>query len=125
MIGYIFKAENTVTKKIYIGKYLSVRFDKKYVGNDPGVLEDVKTYGADKFIVNMLKACETVKDCEMAYDAFIKAYNAKNDINYYNCEKKEEKKTTPKPKKEEKKVVEEAPAVEEKPKKSRKKKVEE
>lgn len=121
MVGYIFKAENTVTKKIYIGKYLSVRFDKKYIGNDPGVLEDVKTYGADKFIVNMLKACETVKDCDMAYDAFIKAYNAKSDINYYNCEKK----ATPKPKKEQK-IVEDAPiVVEEKPKKSRKKKVDE
>lgn len=88
MVGYIFKAENTITKKVYIGKYLSVKFDKKYVGNEPGVLSDVEKYGADKFIVNMLKACETVKDCGMAYDLILKDYNAKNDEKFYNFEQK-------------------------------------
>lgn len=88
MVGYIFKAENTVNKKVYIGKYYSVRFDKKYIGNAPGVVSDVEKYGADKFIVNMLKACETVKDCDLAYDAILKDYNAKNDEKFYNFEPK-------------------------------------
>ena len=90
MVGYIFKAENTVTKKTYIGKYLSVRFNKKYVGNNPGVLSDVKKYGLDKFIVNMIKACETVKDCDFSYDVILKELNAKNDESFYNFEPKED-----------------------------------
>jgi len=118
MIGYIFKAENSVTKKTYIGKYLSVSFNRKYIGNDPGVLADAEQYGVNTFTVSMIKAFETVKDCEMAYDEFVKA--VKDDENYYNCEKK----TTSKPKKEKPIVeeVDETPVVE-KPKKSRKKKI--
>lgn len=89
MVGYIFKAENTVTRKTYIGKYLSVRFDKTHVGDNPGVIADVEKYGADKFIVNMLKACETVKDCEISYRAILSEFNAKNDEKFYNFESKD------------------------------------
>lgn len=87
MVGYIFKAENAVTKKVYIGKYYSVRFDKKHIGDNPGVISDAEKYGADKFTVNMIKACETVKDCDYCYEQILKELNAKSDINYYNCEK--------------------------------------
>lgn len=113
MVGYIFKAENSVTKKTYIGKYLSVSFNRKYIGDNPGVLADVEQYGANTFTVSMIKAFETVKDCEMAYAEFVKA--VKNDENYYNCEKKAKAKK-------DKPIFEEETIVE-KPKKSRKKKV--
>ena len=85
MVAYIFRAENTVTKKTYIGKNLSVKFDKHYVGEDPGVLSDVQNYGNDKFIINMIKACETVKECDMAYAEIVKELGADKDENYYNC----------------------------------------
>ena len=99
MVGYIFCAENTVTKK-------------KYIGKDSSVLSDAEKYGTDKFIVNMIMACETVKECDFHYDRIIKELNADTDISYYNC--KAESETEPEP------VAE---VVEEKPKKSRKKKV--
>lgn len=107
MVGYVFRAENTVTKKIYIGKRFSVSFSKSYVGDDPGVLADVQKYGADKFIVNMLRACETVKECDFVYDAIIKEFNATNDVNYYNSETKSEVAPAKKPRKRKEKVVEE------------------
>lgn len=110
MVGYIFKAENTITKKIYIGKFLSVRFDKKYLGNNPGVISDAEKYGADKFTVNMIKACETVKDCEMAYTTILKEYNAENDEKFYNFKQEVQsvpKKEKPARKPRKKKVVEE------------------
>lgn len=106
MIGYIFKAENTVSGKSYIGKFLSVKFNKKYLGDNPDVLADAEKYGADKFIVNMLKACETVKDCEMAYTSILKDYNAENDEKFYNFKQK----------------VQDVPDAEKPAKKSRKKK---
>lgn len=88
MVGYIFKAENTVTKKIYIGKNLSVKFDKKYLGDNPGVILDAEKYGTDKFIINMIRACESVKECDLAYDNILKEFNAKNDEKFYNFEQK-------------------------------------
>lgn len=106
MVGYIFKAENTVTKKIYIGKNYSVRFDKYYIGNNPGVILDAEKYGRDKFIINMLRACETVKDCDLAYECILREFNAKNDEKFYNFEQKSENlEPIKKPRK--KKVVEE------------------
>lgn len=105
MVGYIFRAENTVTKKTYIGKYYSVRFDKKYIGNDSGVLSDAEKYGRDKFIVNMIRACETVKDCDAGYELILKELNAKSDEHYYNYEAPVEKEVIKKPRK--KKVVDE------------------
>lgn len=112
MLGYIFCAENTVTKKKYIGKNYSVLFNKKYIGKDSSVLSDAEKYGTDKFIVNMIMACETVKECDFHYDRIIKELNADTDINYYNCKVESEPESEP--------VAE---VVEEKPKKSRKKKV--
>lgn len=88
MVAYIFCAENTVTKKKFIGKNLSVKFDKKYLGDNPDVLADAEKYGADKFIVNMIRACETVKDCEAVYASILKEYKAENDEKFYNAKPK-------------------------------------
>lgn len=89
MVGYIFKAENTVTRKTYIGKYLSVKFNRKYIGDNPGVISDAEKYGTDKFIVSMLKACETVKDCDISYKQILKELNAENDEKFYNAGQKD------------------------------------
>ena len=105
MVGYIFRATNTVTQKCYIGKNYSVKFDKKYIGNNPGVLEDVQKYGADKFIVQMIRACETAKICDAVYESILKEYNALSDENYYNYESVVEE--APKKRTRKKKVVEE------------------
>ena len=105
MVGYIFRAENTVTKKIYIGKNPSVRFDKTYIGDNPGVLADAERYGRDKFIVNMIRACESIKDCNLVYDALLKEFGALTDEKYYNYVGNEE--VAPAKKTRKKKVVEE------------------
>lgn len=111
MYGYIFLTENLANGKKFIGQFASVGFNRKYLGNNPGLISDVEKYGADKFTVKMIRACETKPDYEMAYNAMLAEYNALNDSNFYNCEKKV--------KPLEVKPVEE---TEEKPKKSRKKK---
>lgn len=84
MIGYIFRADNRVTGKTYIGKNLSVAFDNKYIGNNPGVISDAEKYGADSFIVKMIRACETVKECDMAYDFILNDVKAVEDKRFYN-----------------------------------------
>lgn len=106
MVAYIFRADNTVTGKHYFGKHYSVKFDKKYLGDNPGVLADAEKYGADKFIVNMIRACETVKDCDMAYESILKQFNVKDDENWYNFEAKSEEPEKPKRTRRKKAVVE-------------------
>ncbi len=110
MYGYIFLTENIKTGKKFIGKFASVGFDKKHLGDNPGLISDVEKYGAENFTVKMLRACESKQYYDMAYDAFIKEYCALTDSKYYNCEKPAN----------EKKIETDEPV-----KKSRKKKVEE
>lgn len=88
MVGYVFITESSATNKKYIGKYLSVAFDKNYLGDNPKLLNDITKYGKEKFTVRMLRAAETVKDCEIAYNAMLTKYNALSDPHFYNCEKK-------------------------------------
>lgn len=113
MIGYVFEVENKENNKKYIGKYFSVRFDAKYLGDNPGVLADVEKFGADKFTVKMLRAAETVQECEVAYNAFLEDAKALTDSNYYNCEKAVKTEPTeveeekPKKRTRKKKVIEE------------------
>ena len=85
MVGYVFLAECKQNGKKIIDKNLSVKFDKKYLGNNPGVILDLAKYGVDNFTVTMLRAAETVKDCEILLSAFIDENNALSDPQYYNC----------------------------------------
>lgn len=105
MTAYIFTATNTVTKRCYIGKRYSVKFDKTYIGDNPGVLEDARKYGTDKFIVRMIRVCETVKECDAVHESLLKQFNAKQDEHYYNYEP--ESTEMPAKKTRKKKVVEE------------------
>lgn len=105
MYGYIFIVENTVNNKKFLGKFASVNFNRKYLGDNPMLLSDVEKYGADKFTARMIRACETKPEFVLAYNQFLAEYKALEDSNFYNCSK----------------IVEEVPV--EKPKKSRKKKV--
>lgn len=106
MYGYIFITVNTENHKEYIGKFASVRFSAKYLGDkdNPSLKADIEKYGADKFVAKMVRACETKIELEKMYETFIEGYNALSDNKFYNCQQSEEAK----PKKtRKKKVVEE------------------
>ena len=107
MYGYIFVVANTVNDKKYVGKYASVKFNKKYFGDNSALLADVKQYNADKFTIRMLRACETKAELDWMYNQFLAELNALEDSSFYNCEKTEEV-PVEKPKRgRKKKVVEE------------------
>ena len=106
MYGYIFVVANTVNDKKYVGKYASVKFSKKYFGDNPTLLADVKKYGADKFTVRMIRACETKAEFDWMYNQFLAEFKALEDSNFYNCEKTEEPVEKPK-RSRKKKVIEE------------------
>lgn len=108
MYGYIFIVENTVNDKKYIGKFASVKFNRKYLGDNSKLLADVEKYGADKFTSKMLRACETKPEFDWMYNQFLAEFKALEDSKFYNCEKAEVTVEVEKPKKgRKKKVVEE------------------
>lgn len=88
MIGYVFMVENLTNHKKYIGKYLSVVFDKGYFGDNEALLDDVDKLGDSNFKVTMLGACEEIKYVDAVYKSMLEKYNAESDPNYYNCTKK-------------------------------------
>lgn len=84
MLGYIFLVENAVTGRKYIGKNLSVSFNKHYFGDNQELLNDIRNLGESKFSIKMLKAVETVKECEPVYKSILSEYGALTDKNFYN-----------------------------------------
>ena len=92
MIGYIFMVENLTNNKKYIGKYLSVVFDKGYFGDNDALLDDVEKLGEANFNITMLSACEELKYVDAVYKLMLDKYNAETDTNYYNCTKKPRRK---------------------------------
>jgi hypothetical protein len=94
MLGYIFMVENTTNNKKYIGKYLSVLFDRHYFGDNEKLLDDIDDIGEDKFKITMLSACEDIKYVDAVYKAMLDKYNAESDPNFYNCSVKSESLTT-------------------------------
>ena len=49
MYGYIFLAECKSNGKKFIGKFASVKFNKLYFGDNPGLISDVEKYGKENF----------------------------------------------------------------------------
>jgi len=106
MYGYIFIVANSVNDKKYVGKYASVKFNKKYLGDNPTLLADVEKYGADKFTAKMVRACETEAEFDYMYNQFLAELKALEDDSFYNRETAVESVEKPK-KSRKKKVIEE------------------
>lgn len=103
MIAYIFRADNSVTGKHYFGKHYSVKFDKNFLGDNPGVIADAEKYGKDKFTVQMIAVFESVKECDRMYESILEQFNAKSSVDYYNFEGKSVSDENNRPKKSRKK----------------------
>ena len=106
MYGYVFVATNTETGKRYVGINRSVKFDEKFFGEDDTLLMDVQKYGAHKFSSRMIMPCETEEALLACEKAYIDAYKAMSDSDFYNYKKKSEPvKQVKAPEKEESKPI--------------------
>lgn len=111
MYGYVFVATNTETGKKYVGVNRSVKFDEKFFGEDDALLMDIQKYGAHKFSSRMIMPCETEEALVACETAYIEAYKAMSDSDFYNCKKAEPVKKVEAPVKEEKVSVEENKSI--------------
>lgn len=84
MYGYIYKTTNLISKKIYIGQKKSDKFlGNKYLGSGKKLLDAIKSYGVDKFKVELIEEIDKLEDMDTREIYWIKYYNATNkDVGY-------------------------------------------
>ena len=85
-IGAVYVTTCSVNGKKYIGKFLYDRINdwEKYLGSGRYLQEDIKKYGKDKFIREIIKNYYTTEELEKAEEELILKTNAVYDDNYYN-----------------------------------------
>ena len=85
-IGAVYVTTCSVNGKKYIGKFLYNRLNdwEKYLGSGIYLQEDIKKYGKDKFIKEIIKNYYTTEELEKAEEELILKTNAVYDDNYYN-----------------------------------------
>ncbi len=87
MIGYIYKSINTVNTKIYVGQRKSEKFLKNYFGSGKLIRRAINKYGKNKFLVELVKSCETIKDLNK-WEIYYIEYFHSTDIRFgYNISK--------------------------------------
>ena len=78
---YIYKTTNLITKKIYVGK--STQKFGKYLGSGKILLQSIKKYGKENFIVEKLEDCKTNVELNEREKYWIKTLNSQdNNIGY-------------------------------------------
>lgn len=82
--GYIYITTNIITGKQYIGKHKSNVFDNNYKGSGKHLRNSMKLYGKEYFYVEMLEACESEIELNLAEKYWIARKNAQKSDRYYN-----------------------------------------
>lgn len=81
--GYVYKIENLINHKFYIGKHKG-KFSINYYGSGSIIQQAVKKYGKDNFKIYLLKYCYTLKELNLTEKFYIFLYNATNRKIGYN-----------------------------------------
>lgn len=78
MYGYIYKIENNLNKKFYIGKHKAQKFDKNYYGSGLAIMEAVNKYGKDNFSIIVLDTAESLDELNQKEKDWIQKLDAIN-----------------------------------------------
>lgn len=84
MFGYIYKALNLETRKIYIGQHRRREFDPNYLGSGTALKAAIKKYGRDCFKCKVIERCDTLKELNEREIFWIEKYQSRNPSIGYN-----------------------------------------
>jgi group I intron endonuclease len=85
MFGYIYITENLINHKKYIGKKTSKKFlGTKYLGSGRLLVQAVKKYGEENFVVTMLDTADSLDELNEKEVYYIAKYNAQESNQFYN-----------------------------------------
>ena len=85
MFGYIYMTTNLVNGKRYIGQHEASSFEGcKYLGSGINLTRAVKKYGEANFKVELLEACNSKEELDIAEIAYIRKFDAANRDDFYN-----------------------------------------
>lgn len=79
---YIYKTTNLINNKIYIGKSYKNEFDQTYYGSGKILLKAIEKYGREKFVIEVLKYCDSEDDLNLSEIEFIAKYKELNSPMY-------------------------------------------
>lgn len=84
MYGYVYETTNNVNGKKYIGKRVSNKHDKYYLGSGILLQKAIDKYGKENFSQVILEECYSNDELNEAEKAWIKKRNATSSSDYYN-----------------------------------------
>lgn len=83
MHHFIYLTTNLITNEKYIGKHHGY-LDDNYLGSGTILLRAIKKYGKENFKREILYVSQDEIENNIKEKEFIKAFNATNDITFYN-----------------------------------------
>jgi hypothetical protein len=81
--GFVYETTNVVTQKKYIGSHIGPSEDI-YLGSGTSLLQDIETYGKDKFERKILSYASGLGELRELEKAYLTKVDAKNNPMYYN-----------------------------------------
>lgn len=84
MYGYVYKTENLVNGRMYIGKHKSEYYDESYYGSGSILSKAISKYGIENFSNEVLYEAESLEDLNRAEKMYIKEYKEKYGRYCYN-----------------------------------------
>lgn len=84
--GYIYKTTNLVNGKIYIGQHKYEGKVKNYIGSGTLLQKAIKKYGKEKFKIQIIEICYSLKELNKREIHWISFYNSTNKKIGYNIE---------------------------------------
>jgi group I intron endonuclease len=81
--GYVYITTNLINNKRYIGQHKG-EFDTRYIGSGLRLWDDVKVFGRENFVCEVIEYCETKEELDQKEIEIIKLHNAVESIDFYN-----------------------------------------
>lgn len=85
--GYIYKTTNNINGKIYIGRHMSYKYDRWYLGSGSKIRAAIEKYGDDNFSNELLCWCYSEEELNEKEIAAISYYNSTDPNIGYNISK--------------------------------------
>ena len=84
MYGYIYKRQNKINKKIYIGKhkYHLPQLDESYRGSGKLLLRSIAKYGEENFTYELVDTADSIEELNALEKHYIEAFNCVHPNGY-------------------------------------------
>ncbi len=88
MYGYIYKTTCLINNLIYVGQHKAAKFEpNKYIGSGRLFLREVKKFGKENFICELLDTAENLDELNSKEEYWVEFYQSRDPLIGYNVKK--------------------------------------